>query len=278
MTKVGRENYGHSETVGHKAPMRPTQLQDTWHILWKPLSEIPYSTPSDRAATVAGVLTGILRKGLSRAPAFAFTGPATSGKTVLATCIAELAGGSATVLGGSKEEYRRKQILSALRKGQSSILLDDISGDFASEAVDELLGLELIAEKAIGEPDPEYLPTKVLVLITGSNFTPRGDLWRRIVTARIDPRVEHAERRSFRLDARKHCREHRQALVAAGLTLLDGFVAAGKPRFTTDRLVSFEEWDNLIRQCVLWLNDQGIAELGDPIASIKDAEQAQTRT
>jgi hypothetical protein len=84
------------------------------------------------------------------------------------------------------------------------------------------------------------------------------------VTARIDPRIEHAERRCFDVNARQHCREHRLTLVAAGLTLLRGFVAAGRPRSTPDRLASFEDWDDLIRQCIIWLGQNGIAALGDP--------------
>ena len=51
-------------------------------------------------------------------------------------------------------------------------------------------------------------------------------------------------------------------MIAAALTLLRGFISAGKPRQTADRLGSFEQWDSLVRQCVIWLG------LGDPIANI----------
>ena len=61
-------------------------------------------------------------------------------------------------------------------------------------------------------------------------------------------------------------------IVAAALALLRGFIVAGQPRTTRDRLASYERWDDLIRQCVLWMADQGIADLGDPTACIEQAK------
>ena len=91
------------------------------------------------------------------------------------------------------------------------------------------------------------LPTNVLLMISGNNFHPKGDLYRRILQARIDPKSDAPERRSFELEPLEYCRDQRQALVASGLTLLRGFVSAGKPRLTGDRLASFEKWDDIIR-------------------------------
>jgi len=70
-------------------------------------------------------------------------------------------------------------------------------------------------------------------------------------------------------------RDNRQELVAAALTLLRGFVVAGKPRLTPDRLASFEDWDDLVRQCVLWMAKQGIADLGDPTACIQATKKKE---
>ena len=112
-------------------------------------------------------------------------------------------------------------------------------------------------------------------MISGNNFHPKGDLYRRILQARIDPESDSPERRSFMLEPLEYCREHRQTLVAAGLTLLRGFVSAGKPRLTRDRLASFERWDDIIRQCVLWIAEKGIAELGDPTACIEAAKEKE---
>ncbi len=64
-------------------------------------------------------------------------------------------------------------------------------------------------------------------------------------------------------------------VAAAALILLRGFIVAGQPRTTPDRLASFERWDDLIRQCVLWMADQEIADLGDPTACIERAKDQE---
>jgi hypothetical protein len=153
--------------------------------------------------------------------------------------------------------------------------LDNIKGQFASSALEAFLTDEHYADRLLGAAQKLRLPPNSRVLFSGNNLIPRGDLWGRINTTPSDPRAEDVERRSFKLDARKHCKQHRPQLVAAALTLLRGFIAAGSPRFTPDRLASFEDWDELIRQCVLWLNSIGIAPLGDPTASIAKAKKIE---
>lgn len=260
-------------------PQNPVrdELLAAWNVLWEPVAEFPYASNEDRGVTAAALLTATVRRTLPRAPAFSFDAPTpSSGKTLLATCVAELAGGEVAVVPECRdEEELRKRLLSALREGQPSILLDNIKGQFASSALEAYLTDDYYADRMLGASQMLRLRTNILTLVSGNNFIPRGDLWRRIVTARIDPRVEHAERRSFKFDARKHCREFRQSLVAAALTLLRGFVAAGWPRTTSDRLGSFELWDDMVRQCVLWLNKEGIAELGDPTVSIGKAKEME---
>ena len=262
-----------------RVPLDPDRgaLAAAWQTLWKPVSEFPYVSNDDRGVTVAAQLTAIVRRILPKAPAFSFDAPAAgSGKTLLATCIAELAGGEiAAVPECREEEELRKRLLSALRDGQPTLLLDNIKGQFASSALEAFLTDDYYSDRVLSASQMLRLRTNVLMLISGNNFIPRGDLWRRIVTARIDPKVEHAERRSFTLDARKHSRENRQQIIAAGLTLLRGFIAAGQPRHTKDRLASFEMWDDLIRQCILWMNETGIAELGDPTLSIAKAKEVE---
>ncbi len=253
-------------------------LDKAWNTLWEPFSEFPYATREDKAATTAALLTAVVRKRLPRAPAFAFGGPPAIGKTSLVRSIAGLAGGHpAVVPEGCDEGERRKYLLLALRNGQPSIILDNVGGPFGSVTLEECLTLDHIAERTIGALEPELLSTNILILIAGNDFAPRGRLCGRIVTVRIDPCAEYAERRRCTLDMRKYCLDHRQELVAAASTLLDGFTTAGRPRLTEDRSASFEQWDDQIRQCVLWLDAEGIAELGDPIVSLNDPVEAQSR-
>ena len=120
-------------------------------------------------------------------------------------------------------------------------MLDNIRGQFGSAALEAFLTSELYADRVLGASQLVTLPTSVLLMISGNNFHAKGDLYRRLLQARIDPESDAPERRCFNLDPLEYCRANRLALVAAGLTLLRGFVSAGKPRLTGDRLASFED-------------------------------------
>lgn len=104
-----------------------------------------------------------------------------------------------------------------------------------------------------------------MVLITG-NFEAHSDFQRRIVNINLVQPDAYPEKRS--LQTRKHCNQHRDAIVTAALATLGAFVATGEKHSTSDR-TSYGVWDDLVRGCVLWLNAKGIAtaELGDPLAA-----------
>lgn len=262
-----------------RIPENPSMddLREAWKLLWQPVAEFPFVSNVDRAVAVAAMLTATVRRTLPKAPAFSFDAPvAGSGKTLLATCIAELAGGDVAAMPECREEDEfRKRLLSLLREGQPAFLLDNVKGQFKSSALEAFLTEEYFSDRVLAASQTLRLRTNILMLISGNNFIPQGDLWRRVITCRIDPRVENAERRSFAFDPRQHCRTHRQELVAAALTLMRGHVAASSPRFTPDRLASFEAWDDRIRQCVLWLTNIGITELADPTSPIAAAKEIE---
>ena len=55
--------------------------------------------------------------------------------------------------------------------------------------------------------------------------------------------------------------------------MLLAFIGGGKPRGSADRLASFEAWDDLIRQCVIWLGMEQIADVADPAQCIAAAKE-----
>lgn len=239
------------------------ELEAAWRTLWAPFAEFPYVTVTDRSVVVAALLTAVMRRKLATAPAFCFVAPPACGKTLLASCIAELTGGKTTVT--SNKLVPEDWFISAAQNGSRSILFDDIRGEFYSDILDTWLSKRFYTYHEPYKFEVSRVNTQMLTLIAGTNVTPCKRLEPRVLTVHLDPRMEQAERRRFRLDAKKYCREHQQHLISAALTLITGFVMAGFCRFTEDRLTSFEMWDDFIRQCVLWLNTVGIAELGDPV-------------
>jgi hypothetical protein len=214
---------------------------------------------------------------LPLAPAFSFDAPAAgTGTTLLGFCLLALCGMDRQAIPECRDEEEvRKRLLSTLRSGQPGVLFDNIRGQFGSAALDSMLTTQLYSDRLLGGSRMLALPTTALVLISGNNFRPSGDLWRRLLTCRIDAKTEAPERRFFAVEPFEHCRDNRQAMVAAALTLLRAFAAAGSPRDTQDKLASYEQWDNRVRQAVIWLAAQDImpAPISDPVDAIERAKR-----
>ncbi|MCG7754948.1 hypothetical protein, partial [Flavihumibacter cheonanensis] len=66
--------------------------------------------------------------------------------------------------------------------------------------------------------------------VTGNNISFVGDTCRRVLPIRLDPRVERPEEREFRHPDLLHfISQERPRLLVAALTVLRGFVLAGRP-------------------------------------------------
>jgi hypothetical protein len=83
---------------------------------------------------------------------------------------------------------------------------------------------------------------------TGNNLRLIDESAGRVARIRLDAGAEHpGQREGFRHpDLRDWSRAHRQAVVAAALTLGQAWLAAGRPIWTTTRLGGFEEWAGIM--------------------------------
>lgn len=252
------------------------ELREALATMWEPVAHFPYDTPDCRAVTLAAMLTAIQRPMLGATPAFAFDAPRQgTGKSLLAESIGVLATGTRPAAWPHverNEEEVRKRLLAALRHSKRVMLWDNIMGAFDSAAVATMLTQSHFTDRVLGTNNTETYPNKALVLLTGNNFTPAGELPRRVLTCRLDAKSETPFTRTFEFDPRTRMEANHLHMVRAGLTLLRGYVCAGRPRLTPDSLGSFEQWDGMVRQAVLWVAKH-VAEadfLGDPIQSVRN--------
>lgn len=253
-------------------------LRSAWRELWGPFRMFPAVTAEDRAVVVAAVLTAIQRPMLEAAPAFAFDAPRQgTGKSLLAECVSILATGETAKawphVSSRNDEEIRKRLGAACSAGDRVILWDNVMGQFDSAAMATFITSSSYTDRRLGTMDNVTYPNKTLVLATGNNFTPGGELQRRFLTCRLDSGLEKPFSRSFDFDPRNVCKARRGEIVAAGLTLLRGFVVAGRPALGSGALGSFEAWDKLIRQAVIWIGREGFTGeddgwLGDPTAGV----------
>jgi hypothetical protein len=66
----------------------------------------------------------------------------------------------------------------------------------------------------------------------------------------MDTGKEDPDRRTFKRDIFAYVQRHRPVLVAAALTVLRGYVAAGRPFEVKES--RFKEWDRLVRGALIW--------------------------
>jgi len=238
--------------------------------LLAPIQHFPFADNESRGVAVAAMLTAAVRRSLPTAPAFAFDAPTPgTGKSALAKVVLALGGhSSASHKPPATDEEAGKVLFAALRAGAGAIFFDNFAAPVGGPAFDQFLTAEEYAGRVLGVSTIQTaMPNGALVLFSGNNLTLMGDTCRRVLTCRLDARVEHPSRRSFPFHPEQYVRARRLELVRAALTVLRGFVSAGAT-LKGRPLGSFEAWDALVRQCVCWLADTR-PELGlaDPNAT-----------
>jgi hypothetical protein len=209
--------------------------------------------PASQANTLALMLTPLIRGLVPVAPLAVVNGLQMGvGKNLVADLLAILTTG-ATVLplpwSGADEE-NRKVIGSAFRTGRELFVFDEahvLEGAAMARALtaatytDRILGVSTMAE----------FPNNVTWVSLGNNVQINGDMSRRVYVIRLAPEGANPQDRS--VDSFRHpdlkgwTAEHRAELVAAGLTLVRAWFAAGKPSAAVGRRFgSFEAWGGMV--------------------------------
>lgn len=262
-----------------RVPTQPTpaELARALKTLWRPFESFPLDGAVSRGVLLAGLLTAVVRRTLPTAPGFAFDAPtAGSGKTKLAVCLSLLAGGDGTVHAPpNSDEEARKALFSCLRGGEPVIIWDNVTGYLDGAALNAFLTSPVFSDRVLGISSIEALPNTTLFAASGNNLTIAGDAARRVFVCRIDSQTENPHLRSFGFDPIEMTRANRLEMVAAALTLLRGYLAAGAPALAEGAVGSFEAWGSLVRNAVLWIGsrDMGL-EVGDPVRSIERNRRA----
>lgn len=268
-----------------RIPQRPTadDARRAVEVLWQPFIGFPFDGPVSRGVALAAILTAVVRPALPTAPAFGFDAPAAgTGKTLLARCLSELRGERAAPTSPPRDDAEMsKFLLAALLGGAPVLILDNwvavVDGN-AFPALCAAITGDMIEGRILGRSENARLPNRLLVAITGNNLGVAADMVRRVLVARLDAKQDRPELRRFAFDPDIYVREHRTRLTVAALTALRAYRVnravdndfMGPP--ASDVLGSFEAWDSLVRQAVVWIGQPkergGLGlDFADPVAS-----------
>jgi hypothetical protein len=279
---------GYDETTGllyrpngrfPAVPARPTldDARGAVAVLLDLVQEFAFASTAHQTAWLAAALTPLARFAISGpTPLFLLDATAPgSGKGLLADVIAVIATGRTmprTAYPDSDEEMR-KRITAVALAGDRLMLLDNVTSNLGGAALDAALTGTTWRDRILGRSEmTAELPLLTTWFATANNATLRGDLVRRTIPVRLEPKVEKPDEQTGfkypRLLA--HVVENRAALVAAGLTILRAYTAAGCPDQKLTPFGSFEGWSDLVRSAVFWTLEE------DPCAVRKGLADADS--
>ncbi len=101
-------------------------------------------------------------------------------------------------------------------------------------------------DRILSRSESVSIPNRAIIILTGNNLTLSGDMPRRVLICRIDPKCDAPHARQFELDPLSYVRSHRLEMAATALTFIRGFLSSGAER-AEGRMASFEVWDDYIR-------------------------------
>jgi hypothetical protein len=129
-----------------------------------------------------------------------------------------------------------------------ALCLDNLRRPLDSSAVAAAVTATLYEDRILGRSETEAVPVRCVWVATGNNPRLSMEMARRTVRIRLDARTEEPWLRTeFRTpDIYGWAREHRGRLIAAALTLGQGWIAAGRPVATTPTLGMFESWTRVL--------------------------------
>lgn len=251
-----------------RVPEEPTRddARDALSMLLEPLSDFPFASDAQRHVLVAELCTVLARAAIDGAvPCFAHDASTRgSGKTLAADVVSLLALGQAAraTYSDDPEEFR-KVLDGYAHAGARLVCIDNVVGAIDSAALNAYItSHDRIEIRVLGKTGQHKIPWTGVLVLTGNNLDPRGDLIRRILVARLEPDCERPESRtSFRhTDLRSYVTSSRPRLVVAALTMLRAYCLAGRPDQGTGTWGSFEAWAALIPAAIAWAGGPNVLE------------------
>jgi hypothetical protein len=251
-------------------------------LIWSPFVELELDSAASRTALLCAILTAPIRPVIDKAPVFAsLASDHGSGKTLFAEAIGALATGVRPPImppldGASEDEMRKRLTASLIPPAAPVLVMDNLEGYLDSRVLASFATAPLWSDRLLGFSKMETeLPNRALVLMSGKTLVFKEELARRILpwTIKASPQGPYAKAFSFCPVERTLTR--RPELVVAVLTLLRAAHLAG--RMSDLSIPSYPQWDGLVRQTVLWLNEN-IVKGGyeDPLTLIKDATETSS--
>jgi hypothetical protein len=230
------------------------------------LKEFPFVDDVAKAVAVSAIITPVVRGAFLVAPMHVADAPvAGSGKSYLFDISAAIVSGvlMPVIAAGRNEEETEKRLGAAVQSSQSLICIDNVNGELRGDALAQLIERPRPLVRVLGRSELFEVDARgTTFFANGNNILIAGDLTRRVVRTRLDPKMEQPELKEFKGDPVAKVLENRGAYVDAALTVVRAYIVSGQPD-KKKRLISFEGWSDTVRSAIAWLG------MNDPCESME---------
>lgn len=248
-------------------PDRPTR-EDAELALWllsDLLAGFPFVGDVDISVALATLLAASVRGALETVPMTALTAPSPgTGKSYFADILAAITTGRPcpVVTAGKSQEETEKRLGGYLLDGVPIIALDNLATGLGGEMLCQIVERPLVMVRRLGGSSSFEIESRAIFLANGNNLVVEGDMTRRVLLARLDAKMERPETREFRFDPVERVLADRGRYLAAAMTVVRAYLAAGQPGKLTP-LASYKGWSDLVRSAMVWLGAP------DPVESME---------
>jgi Bifunctional DNA primase/polymerase, N-terminal len=239
------------------------------------IKAFPFVHDVDHSVALSAILTALDRRAMATAPLHGFSSPvAGTGKSLMVDVASLLATGqiAPVISQGRNEEELEKRLGTALISGDTIISIDNCDHELAGSFLCQALTQQRVKIRLLGYSRQVETPVNAAMFATGNNLTIAGDLVRRTLFCGMDAGCERPELRQFDFNVIETIHADRGRLVAAALTVLRAWHAAGMPA-QVKPLGGFEDWARRVREPLIWL---GRADPTDSATKIQDNDPART--
>ena len=240
--------------------------------------DFPFTSDAEYAHAVAAMLQPFLRLMITGpTPLYLIEKPAPgTGGSLLAHVICHPSMGRfpAGVTQPPTEVEWRYLLFALLRSGPSCILIDNLNGPLVSSALASALTDISYRDRILGSSDAVSVAVHCLWLAAGNNPTLSAEIARRVVRIRLDAGIEHPDtRHKFRhKDLRGWVAHSRSELVWACLTLIQTWIAAGRPAADVAPFGSYEGWTKVIGGVLMVAGIDGFLANREEVRSLSVSE------
>jgi hypothetical protein len=261
-------------------PLSPTDedIQQARELLLELLQDFPFVDEADRTHAVALALLPFARDLINGPTPWHMISASRegTGKGLLAQVLSMIFEGGNGASGqpmSQSEEEMRKTILSSLMQSSTFILWDNISGLVDSASLAAALTAIDYMDRKLGVSEMVPIRVRSVWIGTANNPAMSGEITRRSIRIRIEAKEQRPDERKDYLhpNLAQWVGENRSRLVGACLTLVQAWVAAGKP--TGDYTMgSYADWAGVMGGI---LDTAGLSGLLDNVQEFRSEAHGQ---